>query len=67
LNIPLNKLTGGHCKNFEQDYIKIASHLKDFVKVGVVNAAEESTLAKHLDVAGFPTIFLFSYVLYLCT
>ncbi|EME28932.1 protein disulfide-isomerase [Galdieria sulphuraria] len=49
----------GYCKQLEPVYKKVASRLKDAVRVGAVNAEKYPNLSQRYQVRGFPTIFLF--------
>jgi len=49
----------GHCKSLAPEYSKAAKALKGVVKVGAVNADEESSLGSQYNIKGFPTIKIF--------
>jgi len=49
----------GHCKSLAPEYSKAAKALKGVVKVGAVNADDESSLGSQYNIKGFPTIKIF--------
>ncbi|KAL0268318.1 UNVERIFIED_CONTAM: hypothetical protein PYX00_010310 [Menopon gallinae] len=49
----------GHCRALVPEYLKAATALKGFVKVGAVNCEEDKMLASRFDIRGYPTIKMF--------
>ncbi|KAF2905585.1 hypothetical protein ILUMI_00591 [Ignelater luminosus] len=50
----------GHCKSFVNDYEKAAKALDGVIKIGAVNADDNSALVKEFSVQGYPTIKIFN-------
>jgi len=49
----------GHCKELAPKWIKAATYLKGFVKVGAVDVTKNEPLGQKYGVQGFPTIKVF--------
>lgn len=49
-----------HCKKFAPEYMKVATGLVGFVKVGAVNVDENKSLVAQYKIDGFPSIKIFN-------